>query len=314
MLIRHEKEFMDTAWKTGVWASDITGVAATPTGSQVIHWSDYTGSDPIGDIKRKSTAMQLSTAGYRPNVLAVGREVWETLSDHPDVLDRLKYGQTSGAPAMATRDAFARLVEVDEVISLEAVLNEAIETTDAAHPETNAFMAGKDALLLHRPANAGRNIPSAGYTFAWTGYAGASAASRGGSHQALPDGEHCLRSDRGRDRHRLQGDRRRPRHLLLGGHCLMPATSQPFDKARPVVVRRPFNENGRRRAPGETFDWQRMAIGLRRVAQLFEAGYLRHDDLPEPEPEPEPEVEPEVEPEIDGDDAIKSKSRGRRNQ
>lgn len=179
MMLRDEAAFIDAAWKTGVWTTDVAGVASSPTGDQVIRWSDYSASDPIRDVKAYATAMQLAT-GFRPNVLGVGRTVWDKLADHPDLVDRVKYGQTSGGPAQVTRQSVAALFEVDEIVCLEAIINNATPTTAATQPETNAFLAGNNALLLHRPRSPGKRTPAAGYTFTWTGYLGASAQSNGG--------------------------------------------------------------------------------------------------------------------------------------
>jgi hypothetical protein len=51
----------------------------------------------------------------------------------------------------------------------------AIETTSklGASTRTSAFIGGKHALLAYVPPAPGIMTPSAGYTFAWTGYLGA---------------------------------------------------------------------------------------------------------------------------------------------
>lgn len=53
-------------------------------------------------------------------------------------------------------------------------------------------------------------------------------------------------------------------------------TPETFDPSRPLVARRPFSAGGRNYANGDPFDWRRMAVSLRRVRQLFDAGYVRH--------------------------------------
>ena len=64
-----------------------------------------------------------------------------------------------------------------------------------------------------------------------------------------------------------------------------------FDPAQPVIARKYFTANGRKYAPGALFDWRKDAISQRRVAQMFDAGKLKHDDIT-----PE-RIKPEVTPE-----------------
>ena len=54
-----------------------------------------------------------------------------------------------------------------------------------------------------------------------------------------------------------------------------------FDPARPVFARKYFMANGRRYAPGAPLDWRSASISQRRVAQMFDAGKLIHNDKPE---------------------------------
>jgi hypothetical protein len=70
---------------------------------------------------------------------------------------------------MATRRIIAEILEVEEVLVMDAVSNTAAEGAT----ESNAFIGGLSAALLYRPKNAGLMVPSAGYTFNWTGMVGA---------------------------------------------------------------------------------------------------------------------------------------------
>jgi len=51
-----------------------------------------------------------------------------------------------------------------------------------------------------------------------------------------------------------------------------------FDPARPVFARKYFTANGRKYAPGAPLDWRSASISQRRVAQMFDAGKLIHND------------------------------------
>jgi len=64
-----------------------------------------------------------------------------------------------------------------------------------------------------------------------------------------------------------------------------------FDPSRPVVARKYFTANGRKYAPGAPLDWRSASISQRRVAQMFDAGKLIHNDKMAVETAPkEPEV------------------------
>jgi len=66
-----------------------------------------------------------------------------------------------------------------------------------------------------------------------------------------------------------------------------------FDPARPTYARKYFIAAGRKFAPGDLFDWGKMAVAQRRVLQMFDAGKLTHKDE---EITPE-RIEPEYTPE-----------------
>jgi hypothetical protein len=172
MLLKREKVFMQNYFTTGKWTTDIGGVAAAPSGVQTIQWSDYTSSDPLVDIRAQMTLIQQST-GFRPNKLTVGQLVMDKLIDHPDIIDRVKYGQTPGKPAMVNQQTIAAILGLDEIIIGAAIENTAKEGQTAVH----SFLSGKGALLTYTPPNPGLQIPSAGYTFTWTGMYGGEAGS-----------------------------------------------------------------------------------------------------------------------------------------
>lgn len=169
MLLFKEKQFAGTFLTTGVWWRDEVGVASGPTAQQFIKWSDYTNSDPIANIREWKREMRQNT-GMEPGVLMLGRDVYDTLLDHPDIIDRLKYGQTPGSPAIATRQTLASLFELDEIIVSSAIENTANEGATNAH----SFIVGAGrGLLLYRPSSAGLLTPAPGYHFSWRGLDGA---------------------------------------------------------------------------------------------------------------------------------------------
>jgi hypothetical protein len=65
-----------------------------------------------------------------------------------------------------TADMMARVFEVDEVIVAKAVY---ATNEEGADPEVNAFILGKNALLVYANPTPALKKPSGGYIFTWTG-------------------------------------------------------------------------------------------------------------------------------------------------
>jgi hypothetical protein len=189
-LIRKEVSWAAAYFTTGIWTTDITGVAGVPGAGQATQWSDAN-STPIEDVRKGKRTVAEST-GFEPNKLTLGRATYDNLLDHPDIVDRLKYGGQaaagSGNPAKVSASALASLFEVEEILVMNSIQNTAAEGAANAH----SFIGGKHALLSFSPAQPGLQTPSAGYTFSWTGYLG---ASEGGSRVSRFRMDH-LRSDR----------------------------------------------------------------------------------------------------------------------
>lgn len=165
MLIRREMEWATKFFKTGVWGTEITGKASNPSTGEVLQWNLDT-SDPIKNITDQSVAVAAKT-GYRPNTLVLSPYVFNSLKNHPDVLDRVKYTETG----IVTTSLLASLFEVLNVYVGWAVVNSAAKgTTDSID-----FIMGKNALLCYSNPQPSLRTPSAGYIFAWTGLEGAGA-------------------------------------------------------------------------------------------------------------------------------------------
>ena len=165
-LIRRENVWAGAFFKNGVWTGELAGQAASDS-THVAFW-DYATASPITDIRHAKTQARLNSGGFVPNIGVFSRPVFDKLVDHPDFIDRTKYGQTAPNPAMATRRIIAEILELEEVLVMDAVYNTAAEGAT----ESNSFIGGTSAALFYRPRNAGLMTPSAGYTFNWTGMIG----------------------------------------------------------------------------------------------------------------------------------------------
>lgn len=169
-LLKREIAFVENVFKTGVWGFERAGVASGEVaGTSVRHWNDAN-SDPIGDIKLAKRTMAEAT-GYEPNKLTLGWKVWDDLTEHPDIIARISGGAgvSAASPVKVTRQTIAALFEVDDIYVMKAIRNTAKE----GQTEANSFIGGRHAMLTHTPNAASTDVPSAGYTFGWTGYLGA---------------------------------------------------------------------------------------------------------------------------------------------
>jgi hypothetical protein len=168
-LLRKEKEWAAAHFVTGVWTNEVTGVSGAPADATEFQRWDEAASTPIENVRRATRDIHQST-GFRPNRMILGREVYDALLDHPDIVGRLDRGQTSG-PAIVMRDALAALFELDSILVMDAIENTAAEGLANVH----SYIGGKNVLLMHAAPSPGLMVPSAGYTFTWSGLLGGGA-------------------------------------------------------------------------------------------------------------------------------------------
>jgi hypothetical protein len=149
--LKMETQFVNSFFTTGVWATD-----STPSNL----WSDYTSSDPLNDVENGKRQI-LSTTGFEPNTLVIGYDVFKSLKNHPDLVDRIKYTSSQ----VLTADLMASLFDIPRVLVSKAVKATNAEGATGAYD----FTAGKNALLCYSAPSAGLLQPSAGYVMSWTG-------------------------------------------------------------------------------------------------------------------------------------------------
>lgn len=162
-MIRRDRLWATTFFKTGVWTTDYTGVAAAPTGNQFLQW-DQAGANPTQIVLRAKTAIQLST-GKLPNTMVVGANVHNWLLQSPYIIDLVKYSQRG----IITNELLASLFGVEQYRVAQAVYNAAQEkvTPDATNlqwiVDANAVWLG---YVDRAPA---MDSPTAIANFVWTG-------------------------------------------------------------------------------------------------------------------------------------------------
>lgn len=165
ILLNKENNWARTYFTTGVWGQDLTG-SNTATSSTVIKWNDYANSTPVKDVDDMATAMQ-ETTGKRPNTMVLGRQVYDALRQHPEILDRIKYTQTG----IITDQLLAALFDVDRILVANAIQN----TAKKGQTADMNFIMGKHMLLCYTESRPRLKAATAGYCFTWTGLLGANA-------------------------------------------------------------------------------------------------------------------------------------------
>lgn len=143
--------------------ADLVFAAANyPSGNKVTlsgnaQWSDFTNSDPVGDIMTGLDACLM-----RPTIMVIGQDAWSKLAQHPDV-NKAVHG-TSGDKGVAARQAVAELFELDQVLVGQSRLN----TAKKGQTASLARVWGKHCALLYRDRNADtRTGITFGYTAQW---------------------------------------------------------------------------------------------------------------------------------------------------
>jgi len=168
-LIKREALWASKYFVPSVWATDETPGTL---------W-DAANSTPIIDVRTARRAV-LADTGFEPNTLVLGKKVYDILIDHPSIIDRVKYGQTTGNPAMAGLSALMQLFEIERIFVMRAIYNTEPEKPAAfSHPPASGYFVHSfigdplSALLCYSAPNPGLMVPTAGYTFSWTGHIGA---------------------------------------------------------------------------------------------------------------------------------------------
>lgn len=121
-------------------------------------WSDFVNSDPFEDIATAEDTIHASIM-QRPNALILGKQVYDKLIRHPDLLDRVKWS----AKGVLTIDLLKSLFDVDYVLVGKAGYNSAAEGQD----DSMSYVWGKNAWLAYiSPKKTGKFV-TFGLTYQW---------------------------------------------------------------------------------------------------------------------------------------------------
>jgi hypothetical protein len=176
-LINRDVQWASSYFLTGVWGWELSGAATASAGVNT-KYRNLSGSTPIADILYGHQMIKQYT-GYWPNTLVLGAKTFLALLTNPEIIDRLKYGQTAPGPVVVNTTDLAALFKVKRVLVMGGVQTTSGENLTAnsdTNPDTLDFIGGKHALLCYSADAPGIFAASAGYTFNWTGLTGATAA------------------------------------------------------------------------------------------------------------------------------------------
>lgn len=154
-----EQQVFSQIIASGLWGTNQTGVAGTPTTNQFKQFT-ASGSDPMAIVDAYNDTI-LADTGKRGNTVAFGIEAWRAFKRNPAVLDQLKYTSS----ANVTTGMAASLLEVDRVLVARG-----IKATSVKGQALTKAAIFDDAMWIGRvEAAAGMKTATAAKIFAWTG-------------------------------------------------------------------------------------------------------------------------------------------------
>lgn len=169
LLLKRDIDWAAEYFVTGVWDTEYTGVASSPSTNQFLQWNQ-SASDPLADVTEIEIDF-IRLTGFEINFGVAGADVWKALKNHPAILERVKYTQK----AVVTKDLVAAFFDLEtfEVCYATQAIGPQINDAEAQDAATDYdfIVPSKSFLLGYRPTSPSLMTPAAGYTFVWSGYA-----------------------------------------------------------------------------------------------------------------------------------------------
>ena len=150
-LIRKERAFAADFMVTSVW--DTTDSSATD-------WDDFASGDPVSDIKTAVRTISAST-GKKANTIVLGDIVNDALTNHPDIIDRIKY--VTATTAQNIDAAMAAVFGLENYWVADSSYN----TANEGQSFSASAIIDDDALVCVVNPGAGVGGATAGKTFVW---------------------------------------------------------------------------------------------------------------------------------------------------
>lgn len=151
-LIRKELQFSTDFFAISVWG--------TTDNNSATDWNNYSSSDPVTNVLTARRTISNDT-GSDGNTLVLGYFVHQSLMNHPDIIDRVKFVQM--ATSANIEGAMAALFGLKNYFVGKGSYN----STNEGGTFASSPIIGNDALVCYVSGNPGIFDASAGYTFTW---------------------------------------------------------------------------------------------------------------------------------------------------
>lgn len=150
LTLLREKRVADIAFNAAVVTNNTTLAGAN-------QWSDYAGSDPLGDIATGIYAVK-AASGKKPNIVVMGEEVMIQLEQHPDLIERIKFTQKG----VVTADLLSSLIPGKPKVIVGDMMYDSSQEGDT---ESLGYIWGKKVLLAYAEPSPGIKKISFGFQF-----------------------------------------------------------------------------------------------------------------------------------------------------
>ncbi len=152
LALNYERLVAEAVFVTGVW-----GTSNTPGNK----WDDDTNGTPISDVLTARQTIRRAI-GKNPNMMVIGAEAWDSLSEHADLLEKYKFTQPDGGVLGPALVAGALKIPGDGFIVGEAIYN----TANEGATFVGADVWGDNALLMYQTPP-GQRVGMATATYVW---------------------------------------------------------------------------------------------------------------------------------------------------
>lgn len=153
-----EQLMLDREIKLATALADTANMTQNTTLAGTSQWSDYSNSDPIGDVRTARSTVHQNTF-KKPNTLIMSKLVFDMLSEHPAIIERIKYSQLG----VVTAELLARLFQVEKILVGEAGYN----TANEGQTDSLSYVWGKHAIVAYITPQVRLKTLTLGYTFTY---------------------------------------------------------------------------------------------------------------------------------------------------
>lgn len=139
-MLKRDMDFASTFFPTGTTALWGTGDNYTKNLATAEKWDATPTPGNVMTLVKDIRSRVQSKSGDMINRMLIGRKAFDRLTEHPELLDKIKHTQKG----VITRELVAQLFEIDEVIIADAPYNDAVEGAPRSikrHGDTSALFA-----------------------------------------------------------------------------------------------------------------------------------------------------------------------------